>query len=170
MERDMKIYICNQYRGYASFKKIPLMLEKLRRILGKKIFGSIPLRIPRGSRYEADIPYSYEIFENDRSFILMEIQYESWINVPNAITLTIYNATEELVESIRDLMREYPVCSEKKSEWEYFIDYSCCPICGCSTEKDGIGFFIKEWENGQCPNCGWNFKSARTIPYVAKES
>ena len=166
----MKIYICNEYGGYNTFdEKIPPMLEKLRKILGEKIFEStMPLRIYRGC-WGTDIPYSYEIFKKNDSLILVEIRYWS-SNEPYNIVLDIRNPKEELVESIQNLMREYPVYSEKKSEWEHFVNYESCPICGCSIKKDGIGFFLREWKDGECPNCGWRFKSARTIPYIKKES
>ncbi|MCD6549968.1 hypothetical protein J7K24_00270 [bacterium] len=163
----MKIYICNEYRGYNTFdEKIPPVLEELRSgILGKRLFSSSKSLQIYGGWRSSNIPYSYEVFEKNGSLILLEICYDAWNRSrPHDIHLEIINPKPELVEAIREVMYKYPVYSEGESEWDHYVKYKCCPICGCSPEKDRLGFYMGEWKDGQCPNCGWRFKSARTIP------
>lgn len=160
----MKIVIDNQLGGYNTFnQKIPPMLKELRKMLGNKIFKSEePLQIYGGS-YSRDTPYSYEIFSNNGSIIIMEITYDDWNpKIASDVSLNIHNPKTETVNSIRELMRKYPHHSKELSEYAYFAEYNCCPICGSGRDKHGIGEFRGIWKKGKCPNCGWNFKSAKT--------
>lgn len=157
-----KIYVDNVLRGQNTFDgKIQPIMEGLRKIFEKSIFKSDKtLRIYNG---DYGNPYSCEVFKHRDAIIVAEVRYYDWENPkPYDLFISMDNPDDELIESIVDLIKKYPYCSICKTEYEYFVDHKCCPICGISQNNSGDRFIV-EWKDSKCPNCGWALRSAKTI-------
>lgn len=154
------IIVNDVMEGYSTLgKKIRIVMRKMRKkgILGKEIFSPNEFLMIPGNFYQTDEPYSFRIFLNGETIIILEFWYNTWSpKDAEWLKMTIINPNEEIIAKIRNIIRKFPVKGKNYSEKEYFEKFGVCPICGAASSRNSIGgrYLGKRWKE-KCPNCGW---------------
>jgi len=172
-----KIVIDNILRGYNTFDtKIPPIQEKIETYLGTPLFeNERALRIERGC-YSRQLRYQHKLFKKKSIPIIIIYIGETDYNWFSDIEIYIDESNNtlevnEIVEKIREIMWQYPHVSGKKTEYQHYIDYECCPICGNSFEERGTSSnTYAPYNQYVCGNCGWDARKARTIKKPKEEA
>ena len=180
--KETKVGIDDILNGYDDFEKLTKIYEEIISLgLAKITEQNTPLITIHKPNWRG-APYKWELFVFGESLVIIEVYfldgaYSMHYSLPPKIGGEVKNIrylqyrilgpsddADNVLEHIRLVMRKYPHHKSKsyKGELNFYKKYDCCPICGARKEKGGFRFY-GEWKNGKCPNCGRNFKSAKTI-------
>ena len=162
--------IDNIHKGYSTFdQKIPPIQKKIEEFLGDALFeNDRALRIEQGC-YSRQLRYHHKLYKKNGVPIIIVYIGETDHKWFSDIEIYIDDSNrflevKKIVEKIREVMWQYPHVSDKKTEYQHYVDYESCPICGNSFDKKGIGSSVyAPYDPFVCGNCGWDARKAKTI-------